>query len=424
MRLPSYFPISKTLRKMPAILLSMALLAFAPAASAQEVRYESSGDASGVDNNGSNRSVLLTRQGQRLELLEEDLRGMRGVLETDLRNLKMQITQLSNNASTGETTTSAEMRDLRDQVERIADSVAMVNRRMERMLEMNSDMEFRLLRMEKRLQTLMSFGGDKLASSAVQDDTVAAGENGDVSMQRDTSTGETTWKMDEDAFNKQMNAGVSGQGGGTSGSGASDQNGQASQDGQASGGSTLLDQSADTAGNAPANTASDQTNTDLASSSALNGAGDSSAILGGDAPIVPPKPEVLPEGTPEEQYTFALGRAMQNDLETAEAAFTEFRQFNAGHTRQADALFWLGRIQFLREEFDLAAMTFSEFNKSYPDDARLVDTTLWIAESVSRFAPAEQACAIYASLPSLVETPPDRLMTRLAALSKAANCDG
>ena len=89
-----------------------------------------------------------TRQGQRLDLLETDLRDMRGILETDVRNLKMQITQLGNNASSGETATTAEIRDLRDQIEHLADAVAMTCRCMERTLEMTSDMEFRLLRME------------------------------------------------------------------------------------------------------------------------------------------------------------------------------------------------------------------------------------------------------------------------------------
>ena len=54
-----------------------------------------------------------------------------------------------------------------------------------------------------------------------------------------------------------------------------------------------------------------------------------------------PDAEVLPDADPEEQYNFALGRAMQNDLETAEAAFAEFREFNKGHPREADALFCL-----------------------------------------------------------------------------------
>ena len=143
--------------------------------------------ASNVDDTPS-ASVLLTRQSQRLELLETDLRDMRDIVDTDLRNLKMQITQLSNNATSGDTATTAELRDLRDQIERLADAVAMSSRRMERTLEITSDMEFRLLRMEKRLQTLMKLGGDELASAAVQDDTIAAGDSGDVSMQRDVNS--------------------------------------------------------------------------------------------------------------------------------------------------------------------------------------------------------------------------------------------
>ena len=345
---------------------------------------------------GSSASVLLTRQGQRLDLLETDLRDMRGILETDVRNLKMQITQLGNNASSGETATTAEIRDLRDQIERLADAVAMTSRRMERTLEMTSDMEFRLLRMEKRLQTLMNLGGDELARAAVQDDTIPAGDGGQVAMSRDVDTGEVVWQMSESELNKQLD------GNENAASGAA--------------------QSTDLASLA----AQPEDSTVDASSQTVAGNGDNASETAGPAAVapVPPKPEVLPDADPEEQYNFALGRAMQNDLETAEAAFAEFREFNKGHPREADALFWLGRIQFLREQFDLAAMTFSEFNSAYPDDARIVDTTMWIAEAVSRFAPADQACAIYASLPSLLESPPDRFTERLAALSQAANCGG
>ena len=359
------------------------MLAVSHTAVAQESRSGAPASAAN-DPAGGSASVLLTRQGQQLDLLE-----------TDLRNLKMQITQLGNNASSGETATTAELRDLRDQVERLADAVAMTSRRMERTLEMTSDMEFRVLRMEKRLQTLMNLGGEELARAAVEDDTIPAGEGGEVSMTRDADTGEVNWQMSEAELNKQL-------------------------DGTA---------------------ADSQPSTELASAGALPADSAVAALAGGEASdngsqaapaatatrapaAAPAKPEVLPDASPEEQYNFALGRAMQNDLETAEAAFAEFREFNKGHAREADALFWLGRIQFLREQFDLAAMTFSEFNSAYPDDARIVDTTMWIAEAVSRFAPADQACAIYASLPSLLESPPDRFTERLAALSQAANCGG
>ena len=150
-------------------ILAVGLMVSSSLAVAQEARPGSvSATSSKVttsvadDDAGPNASILLTRQSQRLDLLETDLRDMRGILETDLRNLKMQIQQLGNNAASGETATTAEIRDLRDQVERLADAVAMTGRRMERTLEMNSDMEFRLLRMEKRLQTLMTMGGDEL----------------------------------------------------------------------------------------------------------------------------------------------------------------------------------------------------------------------------------------------------------------------
>ena len=385
-------------------LLVVGLIASSSLAVAQETRPGSAAATSskvtgGVADEGAgpSASILLTRQSQRLDLLETDLRDMRGILETDLRNLKMQIQQLGNNASSGETATTAEIRDLRDQVERLADAVAMTSRRMERTLEMNSDMEFRLLRMEKRLQTLMIMGGDELANAAVQDDTIPAGESGDVSMTRDVDSGEITWQMSAAKLNEQMNANA----GTDTGADAGAQAGQATD--LASAGTLPADSATPAAG-------------------ANDNAGVAAPVVG--SPAAPAKPEVLPDASPEEQYNFALQRAMQNDLETAEAAFAEFRAINGDHPRQADALFWLGRIQFLREQFDLAAMTFSEFNSAYPDDARIVDTTMWIAEAVSRFAPADQACAIYASLPNLLESPPERFTERLAALSQSANCGG
>ena len=395
-------------------ILAVGLMATSSIAIAQETRSGATASTASksqtgisADDAGPSASILLTRQSQRLDLLETDLRDMRGILETDLRNLKMQIQQLGNNAASGETATTAEIRDLRDQVERLADAVAMTNRRMERTLEMNSDMEFRLLRMEKRLQTLMTMGGDELANAAVQDDTIAAGDSGEVSMTRDLDSGEITWQMSATKLNEQMNANA-GDGDNATAAQATD----LASSGLASSG--LASSGLASSGALPTDSA--------ATGPVDNSTGEAAPVA--VAPAVPPKPEILPDAAPEEQYNFALQRAMQNDLETAEAAFAEFRAINGDHPRQADALFWLGRIQFLREQFDLAAMTFSEFNSAYPEDARIVDTTMWIAEAVSRFAPADQACAIYASLPNLLDSPPERFTERLAALSQAANCGG
>ena len=128
--------------------------------------------------------------------------------------------------------------------------------------------------------------------------------------------------------------------------------------------------------------------------------------------------EVLPEGSPEEQYNFAFYRAMQNDLVTAEAAFAEFYALHPRNKRAADALFWLGRIEYLRQRYEKATLTFSEFNRLYPDDPRRVDATLLTAEAVSKFAPAAQACEVYKKLKKLFVSPPDTVLRRLAAQRK------
>ena len=387
----------------------IAALLFVMPAIAQTAGSGTAAPSSGSGEAASaNTSVLLTRQSQRLEMLETDLREMRGQMETDLRNLKMQVTQLGNNASSGETATTAELRDLRDQVERLADAVSMASRRMERTLEITSDMEFRLLRMEKRMQTLMKLGGDELASAAVQDDTIPAGETPKVSMQRDTTTGEVTWQMNADKLNEQLEV--------------NNQQPQATDLANVG----MLPSSDDLTDTATPAAAPSATTASTPSTGADSAAPQQPSVQQPSAPVVavPAKPEILPDASAEEQYNFALQRAMQNDLETAEAAFAEFRQLNAGHPREADSLFWLGRIQFLRGQFEQAALTFSEFSRAYPEDARLNDTTIWVAESVSRFAPPEQACDIYRQLPSVVKEPSQRLTERLAALSEAANCGG
>ena len=339
-----------------------------------------------------NASALLTRQQQRMDILEAGLKEVRGILENDLRDIKLKVKQMQNSSYEAGTSQMADFNALRDQMEKMSDMLAMTNRRMERTLEIASDTEFRLLRLEKRMQTLLVLGGDDAAAALVQQDSIGAGEATTVQMSRDIDTGISSWSVEESALNDALKVVET------------DNATNAS--------------SATTPGNdntVPGELAGEQD--DLTSNSAALTSADAN-----DLPDLPAQPVVLPAVSPEEQYRFALGRALQNDLETAQLAFSEFRKFNKGHEREADSTFWLGRVHFMRGEYEKAAMTFSEFNSSFPGDARLVDTTMWIAESVSHFAPPTQACEIYASLPQLIDTPPDTFLAQLSKLSDDANC--
>ena len=334
---------------------------------------------------------LIMRQQQRMDLFDTDLKDLRGSVEQGFRTLQMQVEQLSSSTSTDESEISASIRSLQDNIERLTDALAMTNRRMERTLEITSDVEFRLLRMEKRMQTLMTLGGNDLANATVAADTLSGGSDEQITMQRNAGDGTTTWSVDEKRLNQQLDDGDTT---------------------IAAAPKTGAEDAIDATGRLDANGAAQETSEGTVEKS-----------IAEEAPVLPAKPEVLPDESPDEQYRFALGKALQNDLETAENAFAEFRLFNKGHSREADAAFWLGRVQFMRGSYEKAAMTFSEFNSEYPNDARLVDTTMWIAESVSHFAPQDQACAIYASLPSLLDSPPESFTTQLAKLSAASNCD-
>ena len=339
-----------------------------------------------------NASALLTRQQQRMDILEAGLKEVRGVLENDLREIKMKVEQMQSSSSDAGSSQTADLIALRDQMEKLSDMLAMTNRRMERTLEIASDTEFRLLRLEKRMQTLLALGGDDAAAALAQQDTTGAGEAAAVQMTRDVDTGISSWSIEEGALNDAL-------------SGVESQNAT-----NAPSGANLADQNT-----APVKLL------DKPDSEASDGA-TSTSVESGETPNLQAQLEVLPAVSPEEQYRFALGRALQNDLQTAQLAFSEFRKFNKGHEREADSIFWLGRVYFMRGEYEKAAMTFSEFNSAFPGDARLVDTTMWIAESVSHFAPPAQACEIYASLPQLIDTPPDTFLVQLSKLSDDANC--
>ena len=158
---------------------------------------QSSTDESVIEN----ASALLTRHQQRMDILEAGLKDVRGIIENDLREIKMKVEQMQSSSSEAGTSQTADLKALRDQMEKLGDMLAMTNRRMERTLEITSDTEFRLLRLEKRMQTLLTLGGDDAAAALVQQDTIGAGEAAAVQMSRDLDTGISSWSVAEDSLN-------------------------------------------------------------------------------------------------------------------------------------------------------------------------------------------------------------------------------
>ena len=141
---------------------------------------------------------LLAKQQVRLDRAEADIRAMRGMLETDLRNVKQQLENLSSSALAGQTAKSAESKELASKIAELTDSIDILDQRIKRTIEMSSDIEFRVLRLEKRMQALLSLNaGADIQNQIVQDDTTGIGNAPSIQMNRNLETGETVWTVDQ-----------------------------------------------------------------------------------------------------------------------------------------------------------------------------------------------------------------------------------
>lgn len=354
----------------------------------------------GLAQSSDSNATLLARQQTRLNNMEDSLKDVRGAMETELRAMRLQIEQMSGSTTANSSAQAASMKDLKAQIAELSDTLDIFNQRLRRAIELSSDVEFRVLRLEKRMQTLLNLSGDNLATAVLQDDAIAQGDNPSVALSRDEDTGGSTWTVEKDEAVAEELAKV------------------ATSDNQTDDNAALATTEAEF-GAAADSIATDNETVTLAVGDDQP-AGETAASE--EAPEAEAPASVLPEGSPEEQYRFALGRALQNDLETAEAAFAEFRTAHPEHERSADVLYWLGRVQFIQGQYEKSAMTFTEFNSEYQSDSRLPDAILMIAESVANFATAEQACQIFKDLPQLLDQPPESFTKRLDELNQKAAC--
>ncbi len=368
--------------------------------------------SSALAQSSDSNSALMARQQMRLNTIEDNLKTVRGTIETEFRSMRMKIEELASAAEDDTRSQASAIKALKAQMGELGDTIDILNQRLRRSIELSSDIEFRVLRLEKRMQTLLSLSSDELTDAILQDGVSAGGTAPAVSMSRDNDTGGATWSVEkDDALIAEL---------------AKSEADNASQDNATDG--NLASQNTDEDNVTATALISDEGNNAAPSDnvSAQEATDDSTDEPAAQEELIAqeePAITVLPEGTAEEQYRFAFGSMLQNDLETAEAGFAEFRELHPEDARSADVLYWLGRVQFIQGDYGKSAMSFTEFNSEFPDDARLPEAILMIAESVLNFATAEQACQIFSDLPNMLDQPSESFLTRLGELTTAASCE-
>ena len=131
---------------------------------------------------------------------------------------------------------------------------------------------------------------------------------------------------------------------------------------------------------------------------------------------------LLPDGTAEENFNYALDLASQLDFKSAEKAFKEFLKTHKDSKKVADAQYWLGRVYFAQKKFEEAAIALAEFNSVFPNDPRFQETTLLIAESAVNFAPKDQLCDILNQSLEFMVNPSDKFVKRINILKNKKQC--
>jgi len=102
--------------------------------------------------------------------------------------------------------------------------------------------------------------------------------------------------------------------------------------------------------------------------------------------------KILPEGTPKEQYDFALSFVKVGDYETAEIALREFVNTNAKDELAGSAQYWYAETFRIRQLYTDAASAYLEGYQKYPKSEKAPINLLKLGVSLVQIGEKDQGC--------------------------------
>ena len=107
---------------------------------------------------------------------------------------------------------------------------------------------------------------------------------------------------------------------------------------------------------------------------------------------------VLPVGTPQEQYDFALSFLFKHKYEAAEKALGQFLVVHPSHRLAGNARYWFGETFYVRENYARAAAVFLEGFQKEPKGRKAPDALLKLGMSLANLEKLTEACAAFNKL--------------------------
>lgn len=118
---------------------------------------------------------------------------------------------------------------------------------------------------------------------------------------------------------------------------------------------------------------------------------------GGAAPVAvtsnqPSAVVSLPEGSTQDQYSYARQFLLKRDFDSAEKALSAFVGAHPEDPLAGNAQYWLGETFYVRGDYETAARTFAEGFQRYPDSGKAPDNLLKLGMSLSQLKLQNDAC--------------------------------
>jgi tol-pal system protein YbgF len=102
--------------------------------------------------------------------------------------------------------------------------------------------------------------------------------------------------------------------------------------------------------------------------------------------------KILPEGTPEEKYEFAVSFLKVGDYETAEFALREFIDLHSKHALAGNAQYWYGETFRVRQLYQDAATAYLDAYQKYPKSSKAPVNLLKLGIMLVQIGEKEQGC--------------------------------
>jgi tol-pal system protein YbgF len=113
-----------------------------------------------------------------------------------------------------------------------------------------------------------------------------------------------------------------------------------------------------------------------------------------------PAATVLPNGTPQVQYDFAIDLMKRGQYDQARAAFIEFLQFHPKDTLAGNAQYWLGETYYAQNRHKEAGDAFLTGYTTYSSSNKAPDSLLKLGMSLAALGNKDAACTVWSELGS------------------------